>query len=56
MLSRLGRREEAMRDFSVVASMDDKNLEAIREVRLYRAREEQAAANSGMLSRFFKKQ
>ena len=55
VLSRLGRREEAMRDFSVVASMDEKNLEAIREVRLYRAREEQASANSGVLSRFFKK-
>ncbi|HKO91619.1 MAG TPA: DnaJ domain-containing protein [Polyangiaceae bacterium] len=55
VLSRLGRRDEAMRDFSVVASMDEKNLEAIREVRLYRAREEQAAANSGLLSKFFKR-
>ena len=45
VLSRLGRREEAIRDFSVVASMDEKNLEAIREVRLYRAREENAAAS-----------
>lgn len=55
VLSRLGRRDEAIRDFSVVASMDEKNLEAIREVRLYRAREEQAAASSGVLSKFFKR-
>jgi curved DNA-binding protein CbpA len=55
VLSRLGRRAEAIRDFSVVASMDEKNLEAIREVRLYRAREEQAAANSGVFSKLFKR-
>jgi curved DNA-binding protein CbpA len=53
VLQRLGRKEEAIRDFSVVASMDENNLEAVREVRLHRAREEHAAATSGVLSRFF---
>ena len=55
VLKRLGRHEEAMRDFSVVASMDQKNLEAVREVRLYRAREEQRAASSAFLAKFFKR-
>jgi len=54
LLQRLGRRDEAMRDFSVVASMDETNLEAIREVRLQRAREEQKAASSGVWTRLFK--
>jgi hypothetical protein len=54
VLQRLGRHEEAIREFSVVASMDEKNLEAIREVRLHRAREENRAATSGMFSKLFK--
>lgn len=54
VLQRLGRHEEAIREFSVVASMDEKNLEAIREVRLHRAREESRAATSGMFSKLFK--
>lgn len=54
VLQRLGRHEEAIRDFSVVASMDEKNLEAIREVRLHRAREESRAATSGMFAKLFK--
>jgi tetratricopeptide (TPR) repeat protein len=54
VLSRLGRRDEAIRDFSVVASMDEENLEAIREVRLHRAREENAAA-SGVFSQLVKR-
>jgi len=55
VLLRLGRRDEAIRDFSVVASMDETNLEAIREVRLHRAREENAAARSGVFSPFVKR-
>ena len=55
VLQRLGRRDEAIRDFSVVASMDETNLEAISEVRLHRAREEQKAAASGVRTRLFKK-
>jgi tetratricopeptide (TPR) repeat protein len=55
VLQRLGRREEAIRDFSVVASMDERNLEAVREVRLHRAREERAAASSGVFSKLFKR-
>jgi tetratricopeptide (TPR) repeat protein len=55
VLQRLGRVEEAIRDFSVVASMDEKNLEAAREVRLYRARQEQAAASSGVFAKLFKR-
>lgn len=54
VLQRLGRNEEAIREFSVVASMDEKNLEAIREVRLHRAREESRAATSGMFAKLFK--
>jgi len=54
VLQRLGRHDEAIRDFSVVASMDEKNLEAIREVRLHRAREESRAATSGMFAKLFK--
>jgi len=44
VLQRLGRNDEAMREFSVVASMDATNLEALREVQLQRAREEHKAA------------
>jgi len=55
VLLRLGRRDEAIRDFSVVASMDERNLEAIREVRLHRAREENAAASSGEFSELLKR-
>ena len=51
-LKLLGKMEEAIRDFSVVASMDEQNLEAIREVRLYRAREEQKASASGLFRGF----
>jgi hypothetical protein len=54
VLKLLGKMEEAIRDFSVVASMDDQNLEAVREVRLYRAREEQKASKSGLFRAFFK--
>ena len=54
VLQRLGRHEEAMRDFSVVASMDETNLEALREVQLHREREEQKAASSGVWARLFK--
>ena len=53
VLSRLGRREEAIRDFSVVASMDEKNLEAVREVRLHRAREDALA--SGVYPKYVKR-
>jgi len=55
VLQRLGRNEEALRDFSVVASMDETNLEALREVRLQSAREEQKAAASGVWTRLFKR-
>jgi tetratricopeptide (TPR) repeat protein len=44
VLQRLGRNDEAIRDFSVVASMDATNVEAIREVRLHQAREDHKAA------------
>ena len=44
VLQRLGRHEEAIREFSVVASMDPTNLEAVREVRLHQAREDHKAA------------
>ncbi len=44
VLQRLGRNDEAIRDFSVVASMDARNLEAVREVRLHQAREDHKAA------------
>ena len=54
VLQRLGRKDEAIRDFAVVASMDETNLEAIREVRLHRAREERKAASSGTWTKFFK--
>jgi tetratricopeptide (TPR) repeat protein len=54
VLQRLGRHDEAIREFSVVASMDEKNIEAIREVRLHRAREESRAATSGMFAKLFK--
>lgn len=47
VLQRLGRHEEALRDFSVVANMDPTNQEAAREVRLHRARQEQKASASG---------
>lgn len=47
VLQRLGRHEEALRDFSVVASMDATNQEAACEVRLHRARQEHAASASG---------
>jgi hypothetical protein len=55
VLQHSGRRDEAIRDFSVVASMDETNLEAISEVRLRRAHEEQKAAASGVRTRLFKK-
>ena len=54
VLKLLGKMDEAIRDFSVVASTDEQNLEAVREVRLYRAREEQKASASGFFSAFFK--
>ena len=54
VLKLLGKLEEAIRDFSVVASMDDQNLEAVREVRLHRAREEQKASASGFFGALFK--
>jgi tetratricopeptide (TPR) repeat protein len=54
VLQRLGRNEEAMRDFSVVASLDETNLEAVREVRLQQARVEHKAATSGVWTRLFK--
>lgn len=44
VLQRLGRNDEAIREFSVVASMDATNLEAVREVRLHQAREDHKAA------------
>ena len=43
VLQLLGRNDEAIREFSVVASMDPTNLEAAREVQLHRAREEHKA-------------
>ena len=51
VLQRLGRHDQAIREFAVVASIDEKNLEAIREVRLHRAREESRAATSGMFGK-----
>jgi tetratricopeptide (TPR) repeat protein len=54
VLQRLGRPDEAIRDFAVVASIDETNLEAIREVRLHRARQEQKASSSGTWSKLFK--
>jgi tetratricopeptide (TPR) repeat protein len=53
VLQRLGRMEEAIRDFSVVASMDPRNLEAVREVRLHEARSVRRSSLSGILSRVF---
>ena len=47
VLQRLGHTEEALRDFSVVASMDPTNQEAAREVRLYRTRRQPKASGSG---------
>jgi tetratricopeptide (TPR) repeat protein len=44
VLQRLGRSDEAIREFSVVASMDDTNQEAVREVRLHQARQDHRAA------------
>ncbi|HVZ31493.1 MAG TPA: DnaJ domain-containing protein [Polyangiaceae bacterium] len=44
VLQRLGRNDEAIREFSVVASMDPTNREAVREVRLHQAREDHKAA------------
>jgi Flp pilus assembly protein TadD len=55
VLQRLGRRDEAIRDFSVVASMDETNLEAISEVRLHHAHEEQKAAASGVRTRLLER-
>jgi curved DNA-binding protein CbpA len=54
VLQRLGRHEEAARDFSVIASMDSTNQEAIREVRLHRARLNQKTSASGLWKRFVK--
>jgi hypothetical protein len=56
VFQRLGRMEEAMRDFSVVASMDAKNLEAVREVRLYQARMQRKSSLSGILARVFRRE
>jgi tetratricopeptide (TPR) repeat protein len=56
VLQRLGRMEEAIRDFSVVASMDSKNLEAVREVRLYQARSQRKPSLSGILSKVFRRE
>lgn len=47
VLQRLGRHEESLRDFAVVASMDPSNQEAVREVRLRRARQDQKSSASG---------
>jgi tetratricopeptide (TPR) repeat protein len=44
VLQLLGRNDQAIREFSVVATMNPTNVEAVREVRLHQAREDHKAA------------
>lgn len=51
ILKRLGKDEEAMKDFRRAATLNPQNLEAVREIRLHGMRNEE----KGLFSRWFKK-
>jgi hypothetical protein len=53
VLQRLGRTDDAMRDFRFVANADPTHLEALREVRLHRLRSSQKISASGVFSKLF---
>ena len=54
VLQRLGRTDEALRDFSFIANADETNLEAVREVRLHRMRSAPHKISiSGVFSKLF---
>lgn len=53
ILKRLGKDEEAMKDFRRAATLNPQNLEAVREIRLHGMRS--APEKGGLFSRWFKK-
>ena len=55
ILKRLGKQEEAMRDFRRAATINPQNIEAQREIRLHGMRSEKPAAPGGLFSRWFGK-
>lgn len=58
LLKRSGHVEQAYKDFRMVMQLNPRNIDAAREVRLYKMRQKQGGSgqkNSGILGRFFKK-
>lgn len=54
-LKRLGRDEEAYRDFRFVARRAPDHIDAVREVRLYMMRQENSQKQSGVFSKLFQR-
>lgn len=53
---RTGRDERALRDFRMVATLNPKNIDAMRELRIFQMRKERKAKEeTGLLGKFFKK-
>ena len=57
LLKRSGHVEQAYKDFRMVMQLNPRNIDAAREVRLYKMRQKQGSAQkgAGILGRFFKK-
>lgn len=55
ILKRLGREDEAIRDFRKAAQLNAENIDAVREVRLHQMRSAEKEKSAGLLSRWFGK-
>jgi curved DNA-binding protein CbpA len=55
LLKRSGRDEKALRDFRQVVSINPKNIDALRELRLFQMRKDKKGKDDGLLGKLFKK-
>jgi Tfp pilus assembly protein PilF len=55
LLKRSGKDEKALRDFRQVATLNPKNIDALRELRLFQMRKEKKAGGDGIMGKIFKK-
>jgi hypothetical protein len=55
LLKRSGRDERALRDFRQIVTLNPKNIDALRELRLFQMRKEKKSGNDGLLGKIFKK-
>jgi tetratricopeptide (TPR) repeat protein len=56
LLKRSGREDKAMRDFKMAVQINPKNIDAVREVRLFQMRKDKKRKDeAGLLGKLFKK-